>query len=42
MNQVTEKKSAPLPTNMFEEDAAKGLGKISNMENLTGDSTHLQ
>ena len=28
MNQVTEKKSAPLPTNMFEEDAAKGLGKI--------------
>ncbi len=28
MNQVTEKKSAPLPANMFEEDAAKGLGKI--------------
>ena len=28
MNQVTEKKSAPLPTNMFEEDAAKGLGAI--------------
>ena len=28
MNQVTEKKSAPLPSNMFEEDAAKGLGKI--------------
>jgi hypothetical protein len=28
MNEVTEKKSAPLPANMFEEDAAKGLGKI--------------
>ena len=28
MNQVAEKKSAGLPTNMFEEDAAKGLGKI--------------
>ena len=28
MNQVTEKKSAPLPTNMFEDDAAKGLGAI--------------
>jgi hypothetical protein len=28
MNQVTEKKSAPLPSNLFEEDAAKGLGKI--------------
>ena len=28
MNQVAEKKSAPLPANMFEEDAAKGLGKI--------------
>jgi hypothetical protein len=28
MNQVTEKKSAPLPANMFEEDAAKGLGQI--------------
>ena len=28
MNQVTEKKSAPLPSNMFEEDAAKGLGAI--------------
>ena len=28
MNQVTEKKSAPLPANMFEEDAAKGLGSI--------------
>ena len=28
MNQVTEKKSAPLPANVFEEDAAKGLGNI--------------
>jgi hypothetical protein len=28
MNEVTEKKSAPLPANMFEEDAAKGLGNI--------------
>ena len=28
MNQVTEKKSAGLPSNIFEEDAAKGLGKI--------------
>ena len=28
MNQVTEKKSAPLPSNMFEDDAAKGLGAI--------------
>ena len=28
MNQVAEKKTAPLPTNMFEDDAAKGLGKI--------------
>jgi len=28
MNQVTEKKSAGLPSNMFEDDAAKGLGKI--------------
>ena len=28
MNQVAEKKSAPLPTTMFEEDAAKGLGAI--------------
>ena len=28
MNEVTEKKSAPLPANMFEEDAAKGLGQI--------------
>ena len=29
MNQVAEKKSAGLPSNIFEEDAAKGLGKIS-------------
>ena len=28
MNQVTEKKSAPLPANMFEDDEAKGLGAI--------------
>ena len=28
MNQVTEKKSAALPANMFEDDAAKGLGAI--------------
>jgi len=28
MNLVTEKKSAPLPANMFEDDAAKGLGTI--------------
>ena len=28
MNQVAEKKTAPLPANMFEEDAAKGLGAI--------------
>jgi hypothetical protein len=28
MNQVTEKKSAGLPANVFEEDAAKGLGQI--------------
>jgi len=28
MNQVTEKKSAGLPSNMFEGDAAKGLGTI--------------
>ena len=28
MNEVTQKQSAPLPANMFEEDAAKGLGKI--------------
>ena len=28
MNQVTEKKSAGLPSNMFEDDAAKGLGTI--------------
>ena len=29
MNQVTEKNTAGLPANMFEDDAAKGLGKIS-------------
>ena len=28
MNQEAEKKTAGLPSNMFEEDAAKGLGKI--------------
>ena len=28
MNQVAEKKTAPLPANMFEDDAAKGFGKI--------------
>ena len=28
MNQEAEKKTAPLPANMFEEDAAKGLGAI--------------
>ena len=28
MNQVAEKKTAPLPTTMFEDDAAKGLGAI--------------
>jgi len=28
MNQVTEKKSASLPANVFEDDAAKGLGAI--------------
>ena len=28
MNQVAEKKSAGLPSNMFEDDAAKGLGSI--------------
>ncbi len=28
MNQVTEKKSAGLPSNIFEDDAAKGLGTI--------------
>ena len=29
MNQVAEKKTAGLPANMFEDDAAKGLGNIS-------------
>ena len=32
MNEVTEKKSAPLPANMFEEDAAKGLGNIGQQD----------
>ena len=32
MNQVTEKKSAQLPANMFEEDAAKGLGNIGQQD----------
>jgi len=32
MNQVTEKKSAPLPANMFEDDAAKGLGAIGQVD----------
>ena len=32
MNQVTEKKSAPLPANIFEEDAAKGLGDIGQQD----------
>jgi len=32
MNQVTEKKSAPLPANMFEEDAGKGLGNIGQQD----------
>ena len=32
MNQVAEKKSAPLPSNMFEEDAAKGLGNIGQQD----------
>ena len=32
MNQVAEKKSAGLPANMFEDDAAKGLGVISQSD----------
>ena len=32
MNQVTEKKSAQLPANVFEEDAAKGLGNIGQQD----------
>ena len=28
MNQVAEKKTAGLPSNIFEDDAAKGLGSI--------------
>ena len=32
MNQVTEKMSAQLPANVFEEDAAKGLGNIGQQD----------
>ena len=32
MNQVQQKKSAPLPANIFEEDAAKGLGSIGQQD----------
>jgi len=32
MNQVQQKKSAPLPANIFEEDAAKGLGTIGQQD----------
>jgi len=32
MNQLTEKKSAPLPSNMFEEDAGKGLGNLGQQD----------
>ena len=32
MNQVTEKKTAGLPANVFEEDAAKGLGNIGQQD----------
>jgi hypothetical protein len=32
MNQVTEKKTASLPANVFEEDAAKGLGNIGQQD----------
>ena len=32
MNQVTEKKSAGLPSNIFEGDAAKGLGNIGQQD----------
>jgi hypothetical protein len=32
MNQVTEKKSAPLPANIFEEDAGKGLGDLGQQD----------
>ena len=28
MNQVAEKKTAPLPANTFEQDAGQGLGKL--------------
>ena len=32
MNQVAEKKTAGLPTNVFEDDAAKGLGNIGQQD----------
>ena len=32
MNQLTEKKAAPLPTNIFEEDAGKGLGNLGQQD----------
>jgi len=32
MNQVTEKKTAGLPTHVFEDDAAKGLGNIGQQD----------
>ena len=32
MNQVAEKKTAGLPANMFEDDAAKGLGNIGQQD----------
>jgi len=32
MNQITEKKSAPLPADMFEEDAGKGVGNIGQQD----------
>ena len=32
MNQVAEKKTAGLPANVFEEDAAKGLGNIGQQD----------
>ena len=32
MNQLTEKKAAPLPSNIFEEDAGKGLGNLGQQD----------
>ena len=32
MNQLTEKKAAPLPSNIFEEDAGKGLGDLGQQD----------